>query len=102
MACVKAVIAPDERKNGWRIAEHVGHATPDRVQGFLACSAWCADQLRDALRSFVVQFPALEDGVPALDETAFPKKGRISAEVPPQYAGITRQIENCQVAVVCT
>jgi len=95
MACVKAVIAPDERKNGWRIAEHVGHATPDRVQGFLARAAWCADQLRDALRSFVVQFPAL-------DETAFPKKGRISAGVPPQYAGITRQIENCQVAVVCT
>ncbi len=101
MAYVKALIAPVERKNGWQIAEHVGHPSPDRVQWFLARSTWCADQLRDALRSFVVQFLARPDGVLVLDETAFLKKGRMSAGVAPQYAGITGQIENCQVAVFC-
>jgi SRSO17 transposase len=101
MAYVKALVAPVERKNGWQIAEHVGHPSPDRVQWFLARSAWCADQLRDALRSFVVQFLARPDGVLVLDETAFLKKGRMSAGVAPQYAGITGQIENCQVAVFC-
>ena len=101
MAYVKALVAPVERKNGWQIAEHVGHSSPDRVQWFLARSTWCADQLRDALRSFVVQFLARPDGVLVLDETAFLKKGRMSAEVAPQYAGITGQIENCQVAVFC-
>jgi len=101
MAYVKALVAPVERKNGWQIAEHVAHPSPDRVQWFLARSTWCADQLRDALRSFVVQFLARPDGVLVLDETAFLKKGRMSAGVAPQYAGITGQIENCQVAVFC-
>lgn len=101
IAYLKALVAPVERKNGWQIAEHVGHVTPDRVQWFLARSTWCADQLRDALRSFVVRFLARPDGVLVLDETAFLKKGRMSAGVAPQYAGITGQIENCQVAVFC-
>ena len=69
------------------------------MQWFLARSTWCADQLRDALRSFVVVFLARPDGVVVLDETAFLKKGRMSAGVAPQYAGITGQIENCQVVV---
>ncbi|MFM9441705.1 transposase [Streptomyces acidiscabies] len=77
MAYVKALIASVERRNGWQIAGHAGHGSPDRVQWFLARSTWCADQLRDALRSFVVQFPACEDGV--LDGTAFSKKGRMPA-----------------------
>ncbi|WP_452748626.1 IS701 family transposase [Streptomyces bottropensis] len=47
------------------------------------------------------QFLARPDGVLVLDETAFLKKGRMSAGVAPQYAGITGQIENCQVAVFC-
>jgi SRSO17 transposase len=34
-----------------------------------------------------------------LDETAFLKKGSKSVGVAPQYAGITGQTENCQVAV---
>ncbi|MEU8523948.1 transposase [Streptomyces sp. NPDC048577] len=54
MAYLKALIAPVERKNGWQIAEYVGHATPDRVQWFLSRSTWLADQLRDCVRSFVV------------------------------------------------
>lgn len=36
-----------------------------------------------------------------LDETAFLKKGTKSAGVARQYAGITGQIENCQVMVFC-
>ncbi len=101
MAYVKALIAPVERKNGWQIAEYAGHATPDRVQFFLSRSVWCADQLRDAVRSFVAVHLARPDGVLVLDETAFIKKGRMSAGVARQYAGITGQIENCQVAVFC-
>jgi hypothetical protein len=39
------------------------------------------------------------DAVLVLDETAFLKKGTKSVGVSPQYAGITGQTENCQVAV---
>lgn len=35
MAYVKALVVPVERKNGWQIAEHVGHPSPDRVLWFL-------------------------------------------------------------------
>jgi SRSO17 transposase len=101
MACLKALIAPVERKNGWQIAEYAGHASPDRVQWFLARSTWLADQLRDGVRSFVVQHLGRPDGVLVLDETAFLKKGRMSAGVARQYAGITGQVENCQVMVFC-
>jgi SRSO17 transposase len=87
MTYLKALVAPVERKNGWQIAEHAGHTTPDRVQWFLARSTWCADQLRDALRSFVVTFLARPDGVLVLDETAFLKKGRMSAGVAPSTPG---------------
>lgn len=101
MAYLKALIAPVERKNGWQIAEHAGHATPDRVQWFLSRSTWLADQLRDCVRSFTVQHLGRSDGVLVLDETAFLKKGTKSAGVARQYAGITGQIENCQVMVFC-
>ncbi|MFY1677896.1 transposase [Streptomyces sp. WMMC905] len=75
MAYLQALIAPVERKNGWQIAEHVGHATPDRVQWFLSRSTWLPDQLRDCVRSFVVTHLGRADGVLVLDETAFLKKG---------------------------
>lgn len=89
MAYLKALIAPVERKNGWQIAEHVGHAPPDRVQWFLARSTWLADQLRDAVPSFAVSHLGCPDGVLVLDETAFLKKGTKSAWVVRHYAGIT-------------
>ncbi|MEN3586729.1 IS701 family transposase [Streptomyces sp. ZYX-F-203] len=101
MAYLQALIAPVERKNGWQIAEHVGHATPDRVQWFLSRSTWLPDQLRDCVRSFVVTHLGRADGVLVLDETAFLKKGVKSAGVARQYAGVTGQIENCQVMVFC-
>ncbi|MFC8016365.1 MULTISPECIES: IS701 family transposase [Streptomyces] len=101
VAYLKALIAPIERKNGWQIAEHVGHASPDRVQWFLSRSTWLADQLRDCVRSFVAAHLGRPDGVLVLDETAFLKKGTKSAGVARQYAGITGQVENCQVMVFC-
>ncbi|MCX5233535.1 transposase [Streptomyces sp. NBC_00233] len=101
MAYLKALIAPVERKNGWQIAEYAGHATPDRVQWFLSRSTWLADQLRDGVRSFVAARLGRADGVLVLDETAFLKKGAKSAGVARQYAGITGQVENCQVMVFC-
>ncbi|MEU2835259.1 IS701 family transposase [Streptomyces lavendulae] len=101
MAYLKALLAPVERKNGWQIAEHAGHTTPDRVQWFLSRPTWMADQLRDCVRSFVAVHLGRPDGVLVLDETAFLKKGAKPAGVARQYAGITGQIENCQVMVFC-
>jgi SRSO17 transposase len=34
-----------------------------------------------------------------IDESGFPKRGRHSAGVQPQYCGLTKRVENCQVGV---
>lgn len=38
-----------ERKNGWRMAEHLGESTPDGVQRLLNAARWDADEVRDDL-----------------------------------------------------
>ncbi|MEW1914963.1 IS701 family transposase, partial [Kitasatospora sp. NPDC085895] len=98
-AYLRALLGPVERKNGWQIAAYLGDRTPDRVQVFLRRMAWSADELRDRVRAFVVEYLGDPQAVLVLDETAVLKKGRMSVGVAPQYAGITGQVENCQVAV---
>ena len=34
------LLAPVERKNGWWLAEHAGHASPDRMQRLLRTAVW--------------------------------------------------------------
>ncbi|MGW2207702.1 IS701 family transposase [Streptomyces sp. NPDC001774] len=60
---------------------------------------WSWAGLRDRVRAFVVEHLGDPGAVLVLDETAFIKKGTKSAGVARQYAGITGQVENCQVAV---
>ncbi len=96
---LRALISPIERKNGWQIAEHVGTATPDRVQRLLATAHWDADQVRDDLRSYVVEHLGDPDAVLVIDETGFLKKGSKSVGVKRQYSGTAGRIENCQVGV---
>ena len=98
-AYVKALLGPVERKNSWQIAAHAGHVTPDRVKNLLRRTAWSWEGLRDRVRAFVVGHLGDPQAVLVLDETAFLKKGTKSAGVARQYAGITGQVENCQVAV---
>jgi SRSO17 transposase len=98
-AYLQGLLAPMERKNGWQLAEHAGDRTPDAVQDFLARMRWDADQVRDALRSYVVEQLGDADGVLVLDETGFVKKGSKSVGVQRQYSGTAGRIENCQIGV---
>ncbi|MCX5231498.1 IS701 family transposase [Streptomyces sp. NBC_00233] len=98
-AYLKALLAPVERKNTWQIAAYMGHVTPDRVKNLLRRTSWSWSGLRDRVRAFVVEHLGDPEAVLVLDETAFLKKGVKSVGVARQYAGITGQTENCQVAV---
>ncbi len=81
------------------------------MQRLLSRAVWDEHGVRDDLRSLVVQClhptPALlpdasSDSpfpVLVLDESAFPKRGRHSPGVAPQYCGRTGRVENCQVGV---
>nr|WP_326806099.1 transposase [Streptomyces sp. NBC_01788] len=44
--CVRGLLAPVGRKNGWQLAEFAGHRTPDGLQRLLNGAAWDADDAR--------------------------------------------------------
>ncbi len=97
--------------SGWQIAEHARQARPYGMQRLLSAAAWDQDAVRDDLRALVTlslsaplpspEEPAGEAPFPVLvvDESGFPKRGRHSAGVGPQYCGPTGRVENCQVGV---
>jgi SRSO17 transposase len=93
------LLAPLERKNGWQLAEAAGDATPDRMQRLLNNARWDARQVRDDLRSYVVEHLGDPGGVLIVDETGFLKKGTRSAGVQRQYSGTAGRVENCQLGV---
>ncbi len=103
---LQALLSDIPRKNGWQIAEQARLAHPYGIQRLLSHAVWDQDALRDLLRCLVCQtlhppsavsspvFPVL-----AMDESGFPKRGRHSAGVAPQYCGVSGTVENCQVGV---
>ena len=108
---LQAILSEIPRKNGWQIAEHARQLHPYGMQRLLSRAVWDHDGVRDELRRFLVQtlLPPLVGPTPAdsealfpvlvLDESGFPKRGRHSAGVAPQYCGVSGRVENCQVGV---
>ena len=104
---LQAILSDIPRKNGWQIAEHARQARPYGMQRLLSRAVWDEAGVRDELRALVCQTlspPASVGDEPpfpilVLDESGFPKRGRHSAGVGPQYCGATGQVENCQVGV---
>ena len=107
-ACVRGLLGPLSRKNGWQIAEHAGDSRPDGQQHLLNRACWDVDELRDVVRRYVVE--GLDDdgaglgpggaGVLVIDETGFAKKGRASAGVARQFTGSLGGVFPCQVGVM--
>jgi SRSO17 transposase len=89
-----------ERKNGWQMAEALGEAGPQGVQRLLNAAVWDAEAVRDDLRAYVIEHLGDgQSGVLVVDETDFPKKGRASCGVAPQYCGSMGRSANAQVGV---
>lgn len=98
-AFLDGLLSGVERKTGWLMAEAAGLERPYRMQSLLGRSSWSADELRDVVRSYVIEALGEADGVLVVDETGFLKKGDQSAGVGRQYSGTAGRIENCQVGV---
>jgi SRSO17 transposase len=108
---LQAILSDIPRKNGWQIAEHARQARPYGMQRLLSRAVWDEDGVRDDLRTLVCQSLHPPSLLPApapnaqifpvhvIDESGFPKRGRHSAGVAPQYCGASGQVENCQVGV---
>ena len=99
LSYLKALIGTSERKNGWQIAEAAGEVTPDGVQRLLNAARWDAGEVRDDLRSYVVEHFGDAEAVLIVDETGFLKRGEKSVGVARQYSGTAGGVENCQVGV---
>src|SRR3954463_2085680 len=98
LAYLRGLLGQSERKNGWTLAEAAGEVSPDGMQRLLRTADWHADEVRDQLRSYVVERLG-PGGVLIVDETGFIKKGARSAGVGRQYTGTTGKIDNCQIGV---
>lgn len=103
---LQALLSDIPRKNGWQIAEQARQAHPYGIQRLLSRAVWDHEAVRDILRDVVCQAlhpspPAASSVFPvlAVDESGFPKRGRHSAAVAPQYCGVSGTVENCQVGV---
>src|SRR4051812_1239417 len=52
---VDGLLADLGRKNGWTLAEHVGHRTPDRIQHLLSRAKWDDAAVRGEIGVFVAE-----------------------------------------------
>jgi SRSO17 transposase len=93
------LLAPIEHKNGWWLAEHAGHASPDRMQRLLRTAVWDTDAVAADLRGFVVEHLGHRDGILVADETGYLEKGAHSVGVQRQYSGTAGRVENSQIGV---
>ncbi|MGI5513799.1 hypothetical protein [Streptomyces sp. CA-106131] len=58
--CIRGLLSPVSRKNGWQLAEYGGDAEPWGQQHLLDRSVWDVDALRDFTRRYVID--GLDDG----------------------------------------
>jgi len=54
-AYLRGLVSPIERKNGWQLAEVAGDRKPYGVQHLLGRAQWSADEVRDDLRSYIIE-----------------------------------------------
>ncbi|WP_256923722.1 IS701 family transposase [Streptomyces sp. 13-12-16] len=95
---VRGLLASVERKNGWQLADWVGHRAPAGLQHLLDGARWDTDAVRDDVRDYAAE--RLGPGrVLIIDDTGFIRKGTTSAGVGRQYTGTSGKIDDCQIGV---
>jgi len=99
---IRGLLGSAERKNGWQLSEKLGEKTPYKMQQFIYRGEYKADDLRDELRSYVVDEMGEPEGTLVVDDTGFIKQGVKSCGVQRQYTGTLGKICNCQIGVFLT
>lgn len=97
---LSGLMSATERKTAEGIALELN--TPQSVrstQRFLKTYKWDDEAMLQQYQQMVAQAMATEDGMLTLDASEFPKKGKNSVGVAPQYCGNTGKKDNCQSGV---
>ena len=88
-------------KNCDTMAQAVPGTSEQRLQEFLTNMQWDAEDLNRQRVEKMVAEATLGEGVLVLDDTGFPKQGKLSVGVARQYSGTLGKVGNCQMAVTC-
>lgn len=87
-------------KNCDTIAQAVPGTGAQRLQEFLTNMQWDDDLNRQRVQQMIAEATGGE-GVLIIDDTGFPKQGKVSVGVERQYSGTLGKVGNCQIAVTC-
>ena len=93
-------LSRETRANCWDLAQQAGHDGPHRMQALLSRHKWSWEELRGLLPGLAQRVLRDDPDDPigpglAFDETADLRKGKDTACVSPQHAGVTGKVENC-------
>lgn len=98
LAYIQGLLSPVERKNSWQLAEASGYSDPYGLQYLIRRAHWDESVLQKEILAEVYNQLG-SNGILAVDETGFIKKGKKSAGVARQYSGTAGRIENSQIGV---
>jgi hypothetical protein len=83
---VRGLASAVERKNSWQLAEHAGHATPDRLQRLLGSAAWDEAGVREDVRDWMVRYQARHHCEVVMRAGSLPAPDRVP--LPVKYRGV--------------
>ena len=101
---VRGLLSPLARKNGWRIAEHVGEPEPTPLQRFLNLSPWDADALLGVNREYAMEHLAEEGAILGADTNRISYEGNQvgrGAVAVHRNARADRQLSDRHVPRIC-
>ena len=101
-AYVAGLIGPGDRKSVQPMAARDNGVSYDQLHHFIASGVWDAAPLEAALLVEADKLVGGENAWLIIDDTALPKKGRLSVGVAPQYASALGKTANCQPLVSVT
>ncbi len=101
-AYVAGLIGPGDRKSVQPMAARDNGVSYDQLHHFIASGVWDAAPLEAALLVEADKLVGGENAWLIIDDTALPKKGRLSVGVAPQYASALGKTANCQSLVSVT
>ncbi|QDU16212.1 hypothetical protein CA11_40410 [Gimesia maris] len=99
MTILQGLLAGGDRRNVENMAETIEGGVVRTLQKFIAQAVWSDQDVLAELRQHVCEALGEEDGLLIVDETGFPKKGKLSVGVARQYSGTLGRVDNCQVGV---
>ncbi len=98
---VVGLLMDGERKSVEPMSERV-NASERNMQRLLTHVKWDEDKVIQTYRRTMLAETSDPQGILAIDDTGFPKKGKHSVCVARQYCGATGKVDNCQVGVSMT